>query len=606
MKVPKRKIADFALEVIARCSASRVERIQRGSLQRAIFLTGDPNGNAQTYPKTFGYIDNLASWLYSPVDLSWGIQGYGDIGPTEHAMGQAAVALLHEYMTGGEVDSEVEEAVLWSLVKGKTFIKLLWTESGFESSLIQPEVMGVEREDLGTLDHQQAFFQTSWYTLESFRDLLSTHDTSAREALMRQAMNFASVTRNEDRPDRMNMLKQVVLGGLYPLQAGNQAGAPKVQGWVDWLGGPRPDMSPQVLASMIQVDELWVWDDERQDYTTIQMMAGQGDGIIWGRDQHRNLFADPIDLKNKSLKGVNDPENPLRGCHPYVDFSPNKLNGYFWGRSEISNVGLLQIALNRRLDGINLLLRRQENPPRYFSGSAGVTQSMMSRLGKPGGWLSEPNPNAKMQSAQPDLPPGLWESLHEINQMFDEIGGMTPTLAGRGESGVRSQAHSETLVRTGSPRFKDRAVSVERSVEKLGNLGLKMLKAYYPDTLTAWVPARDVGPEAAASEPENVEETPVHGVKPVRFNMHALPKSLHAVIDSHSCSPAFVHEATELAFALAARGAVSPEDLIRMTHPKNESELIVSLKRKEAQQAEFISQHPELLTKGRKKNIVLS
>jgi hypothetical protein len=331
------------------------------------------------------------------------------------------------------------------------------------------------------------------------------------------------------------------------------------------------------------------------------MMAGQEDGIIWGKDQHRNLFADPLDPENKSVTGVNDKENPLRGCHPYVEFCPNPLNGYFWGRSEISNVALLQMALNRRIDGLNMLLRRQENPPRYFSGTAGVSQQTVSRLNKPGGWLSESNPNAKMQAAQPDLPQGLWESLHEIITMFDDIGGMTPTMSGRGESGVRAQGHAETLVRTGTPRFKDRAVSIERSVENLGNLGLKILQAQCADKLTAWVPAKEAGVESKASEPQNVEDPPLPGLKPVEFLLSQLVKTMRIVVDSHSCSPAFVHEAQALAFQMAAHHAIGPEDLIRMLHPKNEQELITNLHRREAQQAELLQTHPELFSHGKKK-----
>ena len=71
MHVPQRDIGAFAREKVTVCQASRGKRLQRGSLFRNLFLTGDPDGAAQTYPKTYAYIDNLASWLYSPVDLAY-------------------------------------------------------------------------------------------------------------------------------------------------------------------------------------------------------------------------------------------------------------------------------------------------------------------------------------------------------------------------------------------------------------------------------------------------------------------------------------------------------------------------------------------------------
>jgi hypothetical protein len=43
----------------------------------------------------------------------------------------------------------------------------------------------------------------------------------------------------------------------------------------------------------------------------------------------------------------------LKGRHPFVDFCPNHVEGYFWGRSEIANVFLLQEAINSRITGIN-------------------------------------------------------------------------------------------------------------------------------------------------------------------------------------------------------------------------------------------------------------
>lgn len=601
MRVPSRNIGAFANDVIGRCSASRLERIQRGSLQRALFLTGDPAGNTQTYPKTYAYIDNLASWLYSGVDLSWAIESYGEMGPNELAMGKAAIPIFSQHMRQGNVDTEIEEAVLWSLIKGKTFIKMNWAGGGFEPVMIQPELMGVEREDQTSLDNQEAFFQTSWYTLDAFAKLLATHNPGTRAALMRKAMQYANTVRAEDRPDKSNTLKQVVLGGLYPFQAGNQDGGPKLQGWVDWLGGPKAELSPQMMARLVQVDELWVKDDARDDYTTIMMIAGQEDGVIWGDEQHRNLFADPLDKADKSLKGKPNPENPLKGHHPYIEFSPNRLHGYFWGRSELCNVGLLQIALNRRIDGINLILRRQEQPPRMYTGTAGVTQQTQSRLSKPGGWLVEPNPNAKMQNVEPELPTGLWESLKETLQMFDDMGGMTPTISGRGESGVRAQAHAETLVRTGTPRFKDRAISVERSIEDLANLGLGMLKVHVAQDFTGWVTAADAGLEAEAAEPNNVEEPPVKGFKPIKFQLSQIPDSLRVIVDAHSASPAFVHEAEQKMEVLFKAGAISAEDLIAGLHPPREKELMASLARRQAAQAEFVAQHPEAIEKGGKK-----
>ena len=330
----------------------------------------------------------------------------------------------------------------------------------------------------------------------------------------------------------------------------------------------------------------------------IQTLAGTDDGLIFGKYQHRNIFADPLDPADKELKGRPNPDNPLKGKHPFIEWCPNPLDGYFWGRSELCNVGLLQLSLNRRIDGINLLLRRQEVPPRFFAGVTGATQQTASRLNKPGGWFSEPNPNAKMQAAQPDLPAGLWESFTQLEQMFDAMGGMTPTISGRGEKGVRANSQAETLVRTGTPRFKDRAIVVERSVSQMGDLSLDILKAMDPRDLVAWVDPKAGGIEAQASADEVIASAPVEGQVPVKFKLRQLDPDVRARVDAHSSSPAFIHEARQLLFDLAARGAAGPEELVAGTHPPREDELEQAIERRQAQERAFLAQHPEAALKA--------
>ena len=55
------------------------------------------------------------------------------------------------------------------------------------------------------------------------------------------------------------------------------------------------------------------------------------------------------------------------------------------------------------------------------------------------------------------------------------------------------------------------------------------------------------------------------------------------------------------AFALAKAGAIDGEDLIRLTHPPHEDSLILRSRQKAAAQAKMLQEHPELLTKGKRK-----
>ena len=587
MKIPSTNAAGWASEIIGQCAESRDERIQRGALYRNIYLTGSEEGDPAVYPKTFAYIDNLSSYLYSPVELRFGIEKYGNSTAADRAKSAVGASELHRHLRQSDVDTQVEEAVIWSLVKGKCFIKLLWTEDGFEPYVVQPEMMGVLREDLPSLAQQEAFFHSTYVTPSRFAQMVENHPDKAE--LMKKVSKYISVAGKDAAPDSENTLKQIIIGGLNPFQAAS-SGKTQTRGIVDWLGGPSPTLSPKLLGNIIRIDELWVHDDERDDYTTLQVIGN--DLLLEGKTRHRNIIADMFDSDNPERAPKTNKDNSLSGRQPFVEFCPNKLAGYFWGRSEICNIALLQQTLNSRIDGINRLLRRQENPPRIFLGGTGPTAQQYSKLNKPGGYLADANPQGKIQDLAPNLPEGLWESLHEIEAMYDKMAGFTPTLQGRGESGVRAQGHSESLTKNASPRFKDRALAVERSVESLGGLGLDYLKAHVGTKLTAWVMPKEQSIEITQIDPI-LAEPPVQGMLPIEFTFNQLPENCKVVVDSHSSSPAFSHETRGLLFDLFKAGAVDKKQLITHTDPPGSDSMIEDLIRAEIAQAEFAAQHPE-------------
>lgn len=594
MRIPSRQKAGFCKEIIDDCSASLKDRIQRGAMYRNIYLTGDQNGDPQMYPKTFAYIDNLSSYLYSPVELRFNIEQYGYASAADSAMCHSAASELHRKMRQGGVDTKMEGAVTWSLVKGKSFVKLLWGDDGFEPYIVQPELMGVLREDIDSLDRQEAFFHSTYYTPDRFKELVRIHPD--KEAILRKVKKFLSASA-EDSPNRDNSIKQVILGGMNPYQAASN-NSTKNKGIVDWLGGPAPYLSAQLLKSLIRVDELWIWDDARDDYTTVQIVD---DVIIYGNDRHTNIFADMFDPDNKEKNTPTDKDNPLSGHHPFIEICPNELDGYFWGRSEICNVAMLQNGMNVRIKGIGDIMRRQEDPPRLFSGSSAITQRQYSAVKKPGGYLTDSNPNAKMTSLAPEMPAHIFESLHEYERMFDEMAGFSPTMQGRGDSGVRAGGHAETLTRNSSPRFKDRALIVERQVEALGGLALDMLKAKVGTEQVAWVDKKHLGIWEKINPAGWFDE--IKGMKPIPYLFSQLPDNSKVVVDSHSSSPAFSHDTRELLFSLFKAGAVKPEKLVEHTNPPGEDSMIQDIKEAEIAKAEFAAAHPEEAAKssGKKK-----
>ncbi len=598
MKLPSKDIGEFASDLLEKCSVSRSERLQRGTLLKNLFLTGNEDGNPAIYNHSYAFLDNLSSYLYSPVELRFNIDFYGSSNPVERAKMRAATSEFHKYFRRSGIDTKLEEGVTWALDKGKTFIKLKWTNDGLGGDLLQPEVMSVLEENLSSLNEQDAFIQSTFITPDRLWRRLRTNPN--RDTLMRRAQQYLTPGKGVSESDAQ--LRQVIVGGIQPYVSSSQPST-GTRGQVNWLNPPSPQFSAQVAASLIPFHEAWVWNDdvgEEGDWTTIQFVGN--DLVVAGDITHRNIFADQFDPANTAKTLVPSDHNPLTGKHPFIEICPNPLDGYFWGRSELCNVGLLQKSINCRVDGINQMLRRQEDPPKFFSGMNGMKASAYSMMKKAGGYLTDSNPNAKVHDLYPQLPEKLFESLHEFEGMFDKMAGFTPQMSGRGESGVRSQGHAESLIRTGSPRFKDRALAIERQVEEMGGIVLDMLKAHVGKPLEAWLPKQDAGIEGELPAEDPLDMPPVPGTVSVEFLFHDLPDNAKVVVDSHSSSPAFAQETRTLMFDLLKVNAIDAEQLLLHLHPPGMDAMVENLQRAKAEKAAFAAAHPEAAAEEAKKS----
>lgn len=593
MRLPRKNVGPWARDIISQCSASYKRRIERYTRFRNLYLTGDPDANVQIYNRTFAYIENIASYLYSPAELRATISLPRRMSNAVNlAKCSTAADELNDRARETDLDMKLEDANVWQLVKGKTFIKLLWAKDTFDPYVVQPEFMGVLNESHNALDYKmEAFFHMSFLTTSQLEDRLRGHPK--RTQLLRKAKHWMRPGKDTDRPDQDSLMRQVIIGSLTPFQmAGQSTQQNTAKGMVDWLSGPSAVFDSETLANMIRVDELWVWDSDRDDWTTIQMFGD--DAVIEGEITHRNVFAQSAG-EMRSAAGWES--NPLQGQHPFREFCVNEIDNYFWGDSEVRLVALLQESLNRRVNGINQILRRQEKPSWVFSGSTSLNQNAFAKLTNPNGYIADSNPNFKADPKYPQIPEGMYESIAEVERWFDQMGSFSPVMQGRGESGVRAQGHAETLIRTSSPRFKDRAVSAERSVDGVLSLGLAMLQAHDASKFVAWIAPGTNSPEIAPEKerPTIVEDPPAEGMLPVIFQLHHLPAGAKARVDSHSASPAFAQEARQLLFDLLKIGAATPEQVVERTHPANEGELIAGIEKRQIDQAKFIAQHPELL-----------
>lgn len=546
--IPMRDVGSWCQDVIQRCTYSRGDRIRYAQTMRNFYWSGTDDGAGAVDNEIFPTIDQLASSLFSPQNPRFTITFDRTNDPEQKAIGQFAAEYLSRDFHRRGVDQAFAAAVNWGLIDASCFIKLLWNRQGFDPYIVAQGFMGVFHEGLPGLDRQDAFVHTSFMTLATFERSIQGHPEA--DKILRTVRRKASLTKTDVMSQQD--IRTLLIGGTIPVNlTPPQSNIPG--GWVNWVKGPRANIDAGTLAELIQLDELWVIDNDKEDYTTFQLV---GDIVIEGKLQRRNLCG-------------------IKGEHPFTQVCPNSVIDYFWGRSEVAQLMLAQNAITAQVNGISRTMRMQEDPPMTFKGiGSGNIDQKRSTLMKPGGRLAETNPQFEVKNEAPKLAEQSMPFLEFLGSNFHRQSGFeAPVSRGMGEQGIRSGVHGETMVRMSSQRQRDRALDVERTYAELGDYGLQLNQAHVPDEFTI-------------SYDDN---------KTTTFILKQIADDYNVEVDSHSSSPSFSEESRSLAFRLAQAKAIDDEGLIRLTHPPQEDNLIAEVEKRRRKQAEFIAAHPEAL-----------
>ena len=592
MIIPGSDLAAFVRDITDQCFSSRLDRINRATFFENYFQSGSEDAtNPALFNKSYAAIDTTESLLYSPVALRFKLSDPEVPNVLNRQKHRVAAAKIRDACRRADLDSMISAAVGVALVKGKGFIKLAMRgkEHNLHGTLIQPEDLGVLRENHTSLDQDmEAFSQRTMVTVWQFDRILRSLGWSekAERETRERVKSYQTLSTGDEKAKASAM--QVTVGAMYPFQPGSQ-GPSQSRGIADWLSQPKPSMAPSVEQTLIPLDETWMWNDREEDWNTFQLI---GDILLMGRFQRVNALAYDADARQSSPF--------LKGEHPYREFCVNPVDDYFWGASELRHLVPLQEQLNSRLIGINRMLRLQEDPTKKFIGATGVNQTALSRYKKPGGYWTDSSPNAKIETDEVKIPQDLHASVHEIERMFDDMVGLPPTSQGKGDAGVRSHRHADSLVRAASPRFKDRALLVERDVEALGGLILDLKKAYSADRLIAWAPQEEAGAEGDAPDP--LIPPPAKGLVSVRFTYADISDDVAVRVDSHSSSPAFSEDAKMLHFDLLKVGAESKDELVEHVDVGDPEELQAGIMRRDiaAAEAQKQAEAMKLLGGGKK------
>jgi len=529
MRIPKDHVERefFLKDLIDKCLVSRDERVGDYSSLRSWYLFGaGPNESPAIFNKIYPHVDQLTSFLYSAETTRFSINLGASVPEQEQIKVPRLTMSLNDDWLDSNADQVFSSALTWSLVYNTTYVKLVYN-NGIYPYMIEPASMGVLREDTAYTDRQEAIVQTYYITKSELMARLYSHPQ--RESILKR-IQTGYHTKTEDVPEGLD---RIVMSQTNPTIYGTVN--------LDLYGMNR--YKARVAEETVKMNELWVWDSDILDYRVVTM--ADPDVFIYDRPGE-TVF--------------------LKGELPFVQICPNPQYDYYWGQSEVQRLVFLQQLRNRRMTEILDLLAKQVDPPTALTGFTGILDEKNFALNRAGGLLATDMPNAKVDRMAPQMPPELFEVIHEVDAMFGEASGIGNILEGKGEAGVRSAGHASQLARLGSSRAKKRALIIEDSLEKLATLYLKLKQAYDP-----------------------THYTDEYGNK---FIAEQFTKDYTVKVDAHSNSPIFTEDLRQMAFNLLKVGAIDNESLLDLLEPPMKQLLKDKLRKREATKAQQPQQQP--------------
>jgi hypothetical protein len=493
----------FYIDLMNKCLVSVEQRkIQYDKLKCFFMFGASPDDPPALYNKIAPHIDQLNSFLYSSETTRFSINIGASVNKSEHTKIPVLTRALNDEWLNSNTDQVFSTAINWSLVYNSTFVKVVVGKQGsIHPYVIEPATIGVLREDRPYTDRQEALCHKYYMTKSELYTRLYSHPQ--RESILRRV--FEAPKPVDEAPNAMNRL---AFSQTQPTITGNVALS------LDSMTRYQALVGEQV----VEMVELWCWNDDTSDYQVVTI--ANPDVVIYDRSGE-SMF--------------------LKGECPFVQISPNPLYDYFWGQSEVEKLIYLQELRTKRVGEISMLLAKQVNPPKAFSGFMGITDEKAFALNSPSSFILSDTPGGKVEELAPKMPEDLFKEIAEIDAMFAEASGISSVLQGRGETGVRSAGHASQLARLGSSRAKKRALIIEDSLEKLATLYLKLMQAYDDTTF--------------------VDENGMPFVAE-QFTGDYVVK-----VDAHSNSPIFMEDSRDLAFKLFEAQVIDKKRLIDLVDP---------------------------------------
>jgi hypothetical protein len=537
MKIPKGNTPEqlFARdqlyqEVLDVCFQSVERRKKTYDELKHYYLYGcAPQYGSTPYNKIYPAIDTLTAFLYSADTTRFSCEFPVSVQKEEWDRASTVSKAVNEEWRSSNGDITFGMGLEWALVYNSAIIKLIVRGTHVAPYVVEPHCIGVYREDVNYLDRQEAIAHRYTITKSQLEHELHAHPNKNQILSQLEAKPAA---KGDDMPQALRQIIVTNQIGSGPVTPGNTA-----RGNAAYAMDGRVDYTPSMGAEQILMEELWIWDDDDEDYR-----------VVTRADQNVTIYDRPNFFLPRE--------------HPYGHICPDPQQGYFWGRSIVASLIGLQNYRNERMDQVRDLLAKQVNPPTALEAFNGALDEMDFALNKSGGVFAMSDPMSKVHQFKPDIPPDVFTEIRFIDEMFSEAVGLHNLLMGRGESGVRSGRQTSELARLGSARIKKRALLVEDSLDAIVTKYFKALRRYDDSKLH------------------------IQRGKDIRyFALDQIPEGATLRVDAHSNSPLFVEDQKSLAAELYEAKAIKRSRLIEMVNPPSKEVILRELEEIEAAEA---------------------
>jgi hypothetical protein len=548
--------------VLETCLLSVDDRREFYDRRRQFFLHGTATDNEAIYNRLESHIDLVSSFLYSPDHAEFALAA--PLNSDDATVKQFMAAADHfnrEFRDAGMFDF-FGDALPWSICFDTMLLKTGWSDVREEltCTLVEPWKFGVFSEEVTDLESQEAFVHS--YHID--------YDNACQRLLRAglgdkiEKLNVVNTPYESPYPELITRMIIASTGGT------NLSG--QVTGSVNPSYVARPSYHAKVNRPLVQFHELTVWDSECNDYRVFFMV---GENVVISDSKaviEVNKKIGGFKARRKEQEQFYNTQcNPFLPLEtPYVQIRPYQIYDYFWGKSHIESLIPLQEWSNDRLEQIHDILEKQAYPPRVGSGFLGLSDEKMEAFGGADSWVMDQLPQAAIKELYPEMPPDIFADYMQIGALMVEASGLTETIQGKGEAGVRSKGHAKQLQSTGAGRIKKTAARLEAPLVRMGDLALRLNMRNNDDP---------------------IQPDPKENAKPGDpFYFSNLVGDYSLSVAGHSHSPLFSDDTKELAAGLFKMQAIDQEALLRMLNPPNRNNLIHALRQRQKKQAQAAAQ----------------